>query len=760
MEVLRYQNDNGSVEIKIATANIASSWQRFRSRLQQKAETYCDYKASRPGKLWLTDIDRMEEYASLVSDEYATEWLSLPPVMYETNTYSFTIRFAGIEGKPLIVHPNREVADRFNWFADKDNKGGVLSGSIDFINEPGIFPLRYRYKPIGQQERTDTLEIRIVSPKLDTKEDYTHILNAINREYNNLVFKYLTKTFQNFHRGGIENNDLIWLSIFRSIVDEYIKAMEYIVNKPHIRVQKHERFSRAEHIKQWTPIMAQLYAEAEAENKLDRKLFRHELAESTFDTRENRFVKYTIESIGKRLNSVIGKLQRNFDSYLTDDEKAQLKGYQINLIKLQRSRFFRGIGRFDGFKQESLVLQKRTGYREIYRTWFILNSGLSLYEGTTQIGTRPIWELYELWCFLKMKQLVAEIIGIDLESEIDAPFIKENKSTMLDPFKQSEVEHTVIFHKGDAVDRVELKYQHTYNRHIDSEIHTATTEQRPDIVLNIHKSDGFTLTYLYDAKYRVLDDKNAGDMDGKDHDYADYPPSDAINQMHRYRDAIYYGSDRYANTAKEIIGGYILFPGRVTDAKVRERYYFKSIEKVNIGAFPLLPSINGDEDILLKEHLTTILLDKSKYEQLKDCIPQRGLQYHSEDKPFDTDLVLVGYYKTDQWEKIVKNKLYYVPVALGKGSINLTSGFEKTKYLLLHHGDERLLVRLKGDGPKFYPKNALIDMGFSPSGDYYLGFEIKNFTPVSGIDPNLYELERKGKQATIPYFTSMEKLIK
>ena len=59
--------------------------------------------------------------------------------------------------------------------------------------------------------------------------------------------------------------------------------------------------------------------------------------------------------------------------------------------------------------------------------------------------------------------------------------------------------------------------------------------QRPDIVLKITKNDlkdNYVLTYLFDAKYRLQsDDKDSA---------PDLPPEDAINQMHRYRDAIYY----------------------------------------------------------------------------------------------------------------------------------------------------------------------------------------------------------------------------
>lgn len=41
----------------------------------------------------------------------------------------------------------------------------------------------------------------------------------------------------------------------------------------------------------------------------------------------------------------------------------------------------------------------------------------------------------------------------------------------------------------------------------------------------------------------------------------------------------------------------------------------------------------------------------------------KGLEYHMAYSPAPTDLVLVGYFKTEQWEQIVTNRLYYVPAA-------------------------------------------------------------------------------------------------
>lgn len=231
--------------------------------------------------------------------------------------------------------------------------------------------------------------------------------------------------------------------------------------------------------------------------------------------------------------------------------------------------------------------------------------------------------------------------------------------------------------------------------------------------------------------------------------------------MHRYRDAIYYGSDKTQHSAKEIIGGYILFPGRGDNESIRNRYFYKSIESVNIGAFPLLPDAKDsrNEGSLLFEFLSKILHTQQAYDHIKDSIPQKGLQYANNFEPTLKDLVLVGYYKTEQLPIILKNKLYYIPAALGKGSINLVSGFERTKYLLLHHNKDRMLLRLKGEGPKFFPKTALEAMGFTPSGDFYLTFEIESLKPVSEIDPYAYVLERKGQQSYTPYFTSIEKII-
>lgn len=770
MDVLRFLSDNNRVEVIIGTAaNITNCWQRFRARVGEKSVTYCDYVSTISGSLALALPTSGHQLTDIGVE--TTEWNAHPPVFYETAVYNVSIYLSDIEDKPCVIHKLKEVSELFTAISVGENKW-VLTAPLSFLNEPGIFQLTFKYKPIAQQERTDTLSFRVVSPKLDTKDDYLHILNEINREYNEIVFQYLTKTVQNLDKGGRTDNDVIWLSIFRQVIDEYIKAVTYIVNRPHLRATKEVHFSKADRIKRWTPKMAQRYAQSEARGSLDHDFFRHEVTINTSNTAENRFVKFSLERIGRRLEKVFDYI-RSQGKEITDDELESLDEYSKKLRKLTNSPLFRGL-KAEPLHNESLMLQKRTGYSQVYRYWIMLQKGIELFNGSTQIGVRPIWELYELWCFLKMRQMVAHILDLHFDN---AEEIVEYPMPMIEPFTENNQEHTVFYHTNG--DEVRLHYQHTYNRN-SGDVHTATTDNRPDIVLTIHKPDGFELTYLFDAKYRVCDDSEFTKEDLDEINSlraADYPPSGAINQMHRYRDAIYYG-DKVNNirqhSAKEIIGGYILFPGRGDDDAVRNRYFFKSIATVNIGAFPLLPDHTdpNNEGSLLYEHLTKVLTEQTAYEQIRGSVPQHGLVY-TRSVAESNDLVLVGYYKDKaHLDCIFNSKQYYVRIGNRKGSIKLTVNPADCKYLLLHCKQEKIMLKLSVSAPKVFIRKQLyesfpflkeIDKGnedkqFEP----YMVFNIDSTEPVTfkDIDITHAKIKGEGNRIADSYFSTLKELFK
>lgn len=447
MEVFSFKSAN--VEITANTAaDMANCWRRFRARVGDKADTYCDYRSTLPGSLELALPSN--GYSLMQTGEAdCCEWKNLPPVFYETALYNISIYLTDVEAAPCVLHKLKEVTGLFSVIEIGNHKW-LLSAPLSFVNEPGIFELTFKYKPCDKPERTDAFSFRVVSPKLDTKDDYNHILAEINAQYNEIVFQYLTLTLQNLQRGGKSNNDVVWLSIFRNIAKDYEKWVRFIVNKPHLRQTRTVRHDRADRVKRWTPQMAEHFAQVEAEGRLEREYFCHEEIIHTHNTRENRFVKFTLDRIAKRLISIVATIKaKNAKAKETDkvadSEIAELDGYVGSMRRLANSSLLRGL-RGEPLRSESMVLQKRNGYAQVYKYWLLLQKGIELFEGANAIGVRPIWELYELWCFLKMRQMTADILGLHFDNPEE---ITEKPMPMVKPFEDNNQEHTVEYHCED-----------------------------------------------------------------------------------------------------------------------------------------------------------------------------------------------------------------------------------------------------------------------------------------------------------------------
>lgn len=643
--VLIYTCDDYTITIK--TSDIVSPWKRFYSRVPQTARTYCNYTATHDdGKLQLLKFD--EEGNSVLTEVPGNNvWENQPPVMFETETYHFFVDFKCKPlGTPMVIHPSRKIADSFDFYRD------MLTGSIDFLNNPGLFVFTFHYVKEDGEHVTDSLSLEVVSPKLDTKRDLNNIKRLINAEFENYVFEYLSLTFQNLSITRSEKTDdkVIWLSIFRQIIEPYFKACRYIMQHANKKAQIKATYSRAESIKRWNPREEERFLERG--NDAGRFYYRHEVIEHTINTKENRFVKHTLLFLQRRFANIRRELIDAYGEDLSLAEIEQLKIYDRTFHSLLNSKFFRSVGKYEGHLQESAVLQQRSGYRKVYKYWQMLKCGLSLEQGDTNIGTKQIWKLYEIWCFLVIKRLICKILRLNpLDPNVrDKGLIQEDSTRMMQSFEQDDIDSHIVYRHPTKGTKVELWYQHHFLPGHSSDEHSVTTLQVPDIVLNItDANDTLTRTYLFDAKYRVLDDKHSDTP-------TDEPVQDSINAMHRYRDAIYYGNKEIGSInrpeSKEVVGGYILFPGRVSDAdKLENKYYWKSIESINIGAFPMLPKPFNDNDAFdkvdliecpsLEQHLRHIILDNNKEELLETSIPQRGL-YYTEEPPANA-IVYVGF---------------------------------------------------------------------------------------------------------------------
>lgn len=743
MQVLKFhEKDNRYVITVVTSGDTHDLWNRFKGRIiedyesHRTASTYCDYESSSEGRLYLLryDINNSSNECFAAPGNYTRKWNGQPPVLFETGgMYHFHIKLNNIKGNARLIHPLKDVTDCFEY-VDTGNYTGLLTGVVNFLNQPGTFILRFDYTDKDGIHHDENMSMEVVSPKLDTKHDLLEIKRLIEQEYENYVYQYLALTYQNqsIQRKDRSEDD-VWMSIFQQIVDKYVKAVCYIIAHSNKRSVQKVYYQKPDRIKHWG--VHELEKMHNRGKDADKYYYRNQVSEQTINTKENRFVKHTLLKIEERLTYVFADIKKKYKESLSTEYEQMITSYCDTFRSLRHSQFFRSIGNFEGQMQESLVLQQRVGYRNVYVYWQVLKSVVELENGSTQIGVRQIWKLYEVWCFLVMKRLIAKVMGI--EDVLTSPQIEITGSTLAECLEDDKKTSRCrfYFHKenenGEIVKTswAELIYQCRYEYNDSStEEHSLTIEQIPDIVLNIHREGQETLTYLYDAKYRVYDDKikNAEKA-------TDEPVHDAINAMHRYRDAIYYGTtpdNRIPNhtinrpDSKEVIGGYILFPGRVgSNESLEDKYYIKSIESINIGAFPVMPSkfdpskpISENTFIMcskLEEHLQKVLTEERMIAHIENSVPQKGLVYSDDpslalQKKWNREKVLV-FIDTNayHWQNIDKILSVAVGVEMDLHAFEVVQKFTKVKYVVVSNTgkDEKWkkrLYKVKGEPQLVY----------------------------------------------------------
>lgn len=524
---------------------------------------------------------------------------------------------------------------------------GVLAGYLNYGNEIGKSEISIVYRLKNGEQRTFTFSFEVLSTKLDYHEHWRTILEDIEKEYRMLSLDYLKRTFHGFNPDAEgEHPEIVWWSVFRQEQERFTKACKNIIDRPQRRFQTRTTYERADRLKRLTLLQENELAE---HRKEVNHLYRVEERTPSHDTQENRFLKFALHHIAKKYESLYSRILKLGDQ--SDDRKKEMEGTLNSLKRLERHPFFRTVGHFKGLTQESLVLQKATGYSQVYRTWSLLRRGYSLQDGLYRLQTKDIATLYEIWCFIEVSHIVKEQLKLD-DEHID----HRNRMEMngLFTWGLGQGEHSRILFQKDGVELAELMYnpktKQKENREtgIDKLV-VRTVPQKPDIVLQLAKNDmeaGMKMTYLFDAKYR-LGEREKG---------VDAPPDDAINQMHRYRDAIYY-RDYSSNTLKkEVIGGYILFPGDGTRTEIEMARFHQSIEEVNIGAFPLRPKDSQNRK-LLEEFIGGLITQKS-HQLIEKVIPQKGTIVNVGNRVL---IGLVKQAKTSYFDKFEKGEadLYY-----------------------------------------------------------------------------------------------------
>ncbi|MCT8977900.1 restriction endonuclease-like protein [Clostridium sp. CX1] len=637
---------------------------------------------------------------------------AMRPSFFEDGIYQIFIENYTEETLELD-HIDKEITEGITYI------GNNLIGSFGFNGDIG----HSTFKVKKNNKEVLTFTIEIFPSKMDYMKDYKEILNEVNEEIASMVFDFLGKTFQTADLKEIPNQTGIeFTGILMKIYEQLEKAIKRIESYPkHGVINREETKSvdRAKKVSRNTidyirkhnnSLMksARGIMEIEGERYTPTKVV--EIKKSTtFDIYENQYVKFMLKSIVIRVKQI-----KNNIANMYGEENEYFKALTLVENRLLRhlNGFFKNMSDIQGRKSMSLVFKMSSGYKEIYYYYVMLKKGLDISEGLYEMTPKKLWKLYEIWCYMKLHSILSEMGFVTVKNGIIET--KDNGIT-LSLTQNKEAKTTYISRNGSSVD---LWYNKVYSR-------LPTSTQRPDTVLCLRNNQDKSRVYIFDAKYRLsIDDKN---IIG--------PMEDDINVMHRYRDAIVSEMDESIQFKYNTFGAYVMFPYS-NEEEFKSHKFYKSIEKVNIGAFPMLPGSTN----LIKNHLYKIL--NESYIESQSKLPT----YEVEDDYYkfkNTNVMVANVSDREHLKVYIKDKFYHIPA---KVLSNVRLGVEYIAFYQSknYFGDNSGVYyygKIKEIGRYKRKDCAELALKKGSGEEEYLRFELDEILPVGPISTVEYGVE-------------------
>ncbi|WP_373232978.1 DUF2357 domain-containing protein [Cohnella sp.] len=595
------------------------------------------------------EIRSVARYSS--EAERLVEWEqgeTSPPLFYETQDYELVVELE--PDIPLtFYHDNVSLRESV---LPKGKR--LLSGVLNFKNEVGYTELELRL----HGEPVFRLQLEIFPSKIDYKKDYEAILRDVNEQIYNLSFDFLRKTYNLMGLKETTNQSLTeFFVILQSMFQQLVRQVEWIQHAPHHRLRVENRVVDSARVKKaghanigFLSKHPHLLAAVEGQGLFrirDKNYVPTHVLETKrhvdYDTPENRFVRWVLLRIQQRLKSIkqlTHKKGRSNDPIL----QGKLNRMQSELQRLLKFDFLR-VGEISQLTI-SLVLQMAPGYREVYRGYLMLMKGLSIQNDLFRLSMKDLAQLYEYWCFLKIHDLLSRKYELVKQNAI-----KLNRGG--------------LFVTLDRTQSARMVYRNPRNGEVFTLYYNAlptgdrsqTVSQRPDNILTLKKQDSaMEYKYVFDAKYRI---NPAYEGTSYKRDYkTPGPQEEDINTMHRYRDAIVYESngDR-RQFERTMFGAYVLFP-YPNEEEYREHPFYRSIELVNVGALPFLPSATS----LVERFLDELILDSPEKAFERATQPSGTKDYYAEQLAGKTVLVGPLSHK-DQLRELQEHRFYHVPLS-------------------------------------------------------------------------------------------------
>lgn len=644
------------------------------------------------------------------------EIIKSQPIFYENQDYQIIIENKG-NYNIRFWHDNNSLREKVGYIG-KSNR--ILSGIINFKNEVGFSEFKIFVDDIDYL----TIIIEIFPSKIDYKNDYKNILLDVNNEIYNLAFEFLKKTYFGAIIGRNTGNSLSeFFSIICIIFDRLKLAVDLILKNPHHILQHEKEILPYYKIKKGgNETLKWLQKNPHYIMMIENKYFPQRALvvnkNISYDTLENRFIKYILKMVVKKLES-LKQMYLKLDRKLDDEIIRKIEYMQREIQRRVDTSFLKEVGEIYSLNSYSLVLNMAPGYKDVYKYYLMLIKGLSLNGDIFRISIKDLSLLYEYWCFIKLSSILKNKYKL-----INQDYIKINNSGVFVTLRKGEKASVTYENPKNGE-----KFTITYNPPMGE---LPTVSQKPDNVLTLEKERSKTkYQYIFDAKYRI-NPAIEGTYYKKIYNTPG-PEEDDINTMHRYRDAIVYENKESKDFERTMFGAYVLFPYK-DENEYKNHQFYKSIEKVNVGGLPFLPSAT-----MLVQNFIQELIDDSPQSAFERTTLPNGLIEYIENIDFEKKDVLVGAVKNkEQFNIILKNRFYHIPYK--RVSHNLSN----LKYVALYQSkelfDDNSGIKYFGEINDWHIiKRRDIKEIPKSSDELYIKFEIKEWKQlINKIKPKEY----------------------
>ena len=610
------------------------------------------------------DIEKIGVPAQSIAEKYADHKgiadhkINVLPLFFEQTDYVVTIQSKNSEA--LQFRSNNSLVEGSLSYV-KDDDPTLLNGVINYGSSVGFSDLTV----IANGKQVLSVRVEVYPTKLSYKDDYQEMMADINNMVSESILDFMKKTYQVFVPDHKRNDvPAVFFTILQSIYDKYLRAANRILAVPHHKlITEHEVMPHYKAARMDARSEKWLRKHPEYVKRCDGRILAEKVLavnkQITYDTQENRLVKFMLQSTVRRIEDFTRRYQ---NSTLKPDENIIAGAARMSreLKRLLSTTFLSEVSERNAAKSMSLVFGMAPGYRELYKYYLMLQNGIAVGGDIFHMSVRDTAQLYEYWCFIKLYDILRSRYTLNSPDIIKV----DRKGVTVDLAKGKD--SNVVFINPQNGELIKL----TYNQ---SESKTQTVSQRPDNILELEKKgSSVSYKYVFDAKYRI-------EMNPDPKYYPDDKPGpkvDDINTMHRYRDSIVYEnlSSRFT-FEKTMFGAYILFPYAREEEYTKHKFY-KSIETVNIGGLPFLPSATS----LVTELLDELVTDSPEAAFERATLPV-GIEERLRLVDWSRRDVLIGLVPDDvHLELFTDNRMYFTPrFDMGHLPVRYVALYEKGK---------------------------------------------------------------------------------